>query len=186
MNNLMSTVFDFSGLIDTQQEIHNKGLDDLKEKLQHYKRLGMEEIATRVTVRIKEGTVAAFLQDLGFKLLVIPYSEGASTISYIETSGIHVELLPDKFGLLLQYFDRTLLQDYAESIPLSILRKLPDEAGLKTYVFTAQKLPDPILAFQMTWSETEIRTSRRLIFKKKIEKDVPLYCPYWVGLYEWK
>jgi len=185
MNNLVTTLFDFPTLLETKKDIHNEDLDRLKEKLQHYKRLGMEEAVSSTLIRIKEGTVATFLQGLKFKLLMMPHSEGTTRIFHIETSGVHKGIIIDQFGHQ-RWCSRILLHDYTDPIPLEILKKLPDEAGLKTYVFTALEVKDPILAFPMTWSETELQISGGLWrFQKKIEKEVPLYCPYWVGLCEW-
>ena len=195
MDDLMSIGFDFSRLSevkssqidDTLLGIHGKDLDDLKEELQHYERLGMEKDATRIMMRIKEGAVATFLQNLGFRLLMIdePDGDGDIRIFHIETSGDHKEV---QIGETRHHFHRTLLKDYTRSIPLEILRKLPDEAGLKTYVFSPNRDLDPILAFQMTWSETKTQTfvGSILRLKKRTDLLVPLYCPYWIGLYEWE
>jgi len=195
MDDLMSIGFDFSRLSEVKSSqidgtllgIHGKDLDDLKEELQHYERLGMEKDAARIMMRIKEGAVSTFLQNIGFKLLMIdePDSEGDIRIFHVETSGDHEEVQLGNAGSH-HHFHRTLLKDYTRSIPLEILRKLPDEAGLKTYVFSPSRDLDPILAFQMTWSETETRTFKKSVLSRKIDLLVPLYCPYWIGLYEWE
>ena len=189
MNNLIPTVLDFPTLVNTGEGIQNKELDDLKEELQHYERLGMEKDAARIETQIKEGAVATFLQNLGFNLLTIgePDCDGDVNIFRIENSGKHKGLHISLDGNR-QHFHRTLLRDYVHPIPLEILRKLPDEAGLKTYVFSPSRDLDPILAFQMTWSETKAKTFVKSIFRLKKRADllVPLYCPYWIGLYEWE
>jgi hypothetical protein len=173
-----------------QQGIKLPGAEELLEKIEHYKRLGMREMVRTA----QRGLVSFFFKSQGAQLIEeeqYRHNEETYELFAIDEEGMGQQMAVTVGGRRGWLWNKCRLNAFAKPVPLEVLKALPDTAKDDAWIFDVKVPRDPILAYHLPFAKKTkvIEYTRRAGFlfmsRETAEKTVKNVSPYYVGLFRW-
>lgn len=145
---LPMTIPDLSPIIEKLKD--DPMVKQLKEKVDHYKRIGIAKGLKTLEERLQLCLEAKALRELGMGLFfakwIAPFPEywGRRDLAFVQEDGSYPR---DSYSM--GRFAKTKLKNFKGNIPAEVLEKIPDGSADQAYVFKKLRSVDPILAIRV-------------------------------------